>query len=311
MQSGVVIKSYRYYPYLIKKDVSLMSSPYDNQYRVSTDDIYKAMSNSNFQKKQIQQFSDFNMMKPLSFGFSRLFNNLLFWMLGTVVLSIIATIGYAISAVPAAIPLLASDAISSLQLGMIPDIDIASIIGFVITFFLIIIIVSFFQGTFIKNSLKETRVTKKNSNFIFKDFFNNINWKNTVLSVIASWLFLFLYCIIFGLFMILSLSLPTIVSIIVGIGMVLLSVPIGVLFTFVPYYAIDNKSTILGSFRLAWKDIMGNFFPILGASILTGIVMAGISMITFGIGFIIAFPVQYLAYTHIYKQISEGIVISE
>ena len=306
-----MIKSYRHDLYLTKKDVNLMSSPYDNPYRVSTDDIYKAMNNSNFQKKQIQQFSDFNMMKPLSFGFSRLFNNPLFWMLGTIALSIIATIGYVIAAVPAAIPLLSSDAISSVQLGMIPDIEIASIIGFIITFFLIITVVSFFQGTFIKNSLKETRVTKKNSHFIFKDFFNNINWKNTVLSVAASWLFLFLYCIIFGVFMMLTVSLPMIVSIIVGIGMVLLSVPIGILFTFVPYYAIDNKSTILGSFRLVWKDIMDNFFPILGASILTGVVMAGISMITLGIGFIIIFPVQYLAYAHIYKQISEGKVIAE
>lgn len=298
-------------PLLLRKTYDKMTSPYNQPYQVNTNDIYEAMNSSNFQKKQVQDYKDFDMMKPISFGFSRLFNSPLFWILGTIVMGIFLVVSYALSVIPAVLLFNATDLMYGAITGNFFSDNIVFIIVFIITLVVLMLFISVFQGMFFKNSLKETRVMKQNAKFSFKDFFKNINWKNTILSVFIAWMVLSAYVIIFGTLMVLSMNLGNVVSIIVGIGMVLLAFPFGVWFTFAPYYMMDNKSTLLGACKLAWKDSMDNFFPILGSTILAGIIAAGILMITLGLGFFLTIPFQYLAYAHIYKQMSEGRVIPE
>ena len=73
----------------------------------------------------------------------------------------------------------------------------------------------------------------------------------------------------------------------------------------VPYYAIDGKTSPVGAFSAAWKDVKAQYWQVFGAIILLNLACMAIAFFTLGFGVFIVAPVQILGTVFVYRWVSE------
>lgn len=101
-------------------------------------------------------------------------------------------------------------------------------------------------------------------------------------------------------------------SIVVGlatfVGFILLIVPgiyLAIRFSFFQYALVDKQETIFGSIKYSWNATKGHTWKIFLFGIVGFFVML-VGLMLLGVGFLIAAPVVTLAFTHMYRELSEA-----
>ncbi|WP_087117382.1 hypothetical protein [Corynebacterium urinipleomorphum] len=231
--------------------------------------------------------------EPIPFGFKRLFTSQWHVYIGLMFLPmLIGMIGGAIFILPQII----NDANRGVE-----ELSTSTSATMTIWQVLVSILSLVFSLVVYKVALKDTRGVKPTWNNAFKD----VPWGQGILAYILT-------ALAFGVaFVALMFVSGLIGSQVPALGVVLIVLTIiGFIFLYpfmvmIPLYAVDGKTTAAGAFAAGWNDVKANYWRVFGALLLVGLVTAGITIFTLGLGALIAAPAQVLASVFVYRWISD------
>lgn len=231
--------------------------------------------------------------EPIAFGFKRFFTSQWHVYLGLMFLPfLIAMVGFFVILLPQII----NDANSASG-------EISTGLGVSMAIWYVVII-----GLSLVSSLALTKAAVKDTRGVkptWQNAFKDVPWGNGILVYVLLMIaMIVVYVGIVALGWGLAQVSEVLAAIVVFVAM------IGFLFLYpfaaiIPLYAIDRKTSAIGAFGAAWKDVKAQYWQVLGALILTNLAMMVIVMVTFGFGALVIAPVQILATVFIYRWISE------
>lgn len=231
--------------------------------------------------------------EPIPFGFKRLFTSQWHVYVGLMFLPmLIGMIGGAIFILPQIL----NDANNGVE-----ELSTSTSATMTIWQVLISILSLIFSLVVYKAALRDTRGVKPTWNNVFKD----VPWGQGILAYILT-------ALAFGVaFVALMFVSGLIGSQVPALGVVLIVLTIiGFIFLYpfmvmIPLYAVDGKTTATGAFAAGWNDVKANYWRVFGALLLVGLVSAGITIFTLGLGALVAAPAQVLASVFVYRWISD------
>lgn len=175
-------------------------------------------------------------------------------------------------------------------------------LGGYIAFYAISLVVSFVMSIVLYNvALRDTRGEAPSWGGLFK----GIPWGQVILVYILIGLGVGALAVLISFISGLVMAAVPVLGVVVMLVLFLAMIFLGPLITLIPLYVIDGRETAVGAFKAAWNDLKPNYWQVLAAMILVGIVSFMLVVFTLFLATIIALPFQMIAYVFIYRWISE------
>lgn len=138
----------------------------------------------------------------------------------------------------------------------------------------------------------------------WENAFKNVPWGQGILAhVLVGLAFGLALALLFGLSIGLFFVVPAL-GVLLGLVTLIGAIFLMPFATMIPLYAIDGRTSATGAFGAAFKDVKANYWPVLGALILIGLLAGVANNITQGFSALIFTPVTTLVAVFLYRWIT-------
>lgn len=240
-----------------------------------------------------------DIMRAVRFGFRTTFSNPLVWIVGTVVLGLAYVL---LSGLGGMLAYALDPAGATSGSGFTPASMLINLISIVL---MLVVTLCVIRGALVSLDGQKTR---------YADFFHPQNVGQSVILLIILGVFSSLLGMITSTVMLELIQIdeasgsvavdPSTLGLVFLCFLVLFL--IGPLYAYWVYYTSDGHHTALSAVRTGFKDALRNYPRLLLFSVISGVLMVLIGIVTLFLAFIILVPAMMLANAHIYRQMSGG-----
>ncbi len=180
-----------------------------------------------------------------------------------------------------------------------PQLGAGSIASLVVFYVLMIAASIYFSALLYNAALRETRGEEQTWGTVFR----GVPIGRMLLAFVVVLLAMLVIYALLAAVMFLAFQVVEWLVAVVAVIALVASIPVVLVLTFVQMYILDGYS-VGDAFSRARRDVMGNFWKVLGAHILLSIAGYAVALVTLGLGLVVYVPLVTLGTVYIYRMIS-------